>query len=80
MAQQRKIKEYDAAIFVDDGGIDAFEFESNFIRFYSRDPADRERAWREAQNLWTLRTTQDRRENQSNPIRPPVLLLERQSA
>lgn len=80
MAQQRNIKEYDAAIFVDDGGIDAFEFESNFIRFYSRDPADRERAWTEARNLWTLRATRDQTHNQSTPIRPPVLLLERRSA
>ncbi len=71
---------FDAAIFVDDGGIDAFEFESNLIRFDSRDAADRDRAWTEANRLWQHRLTREQGKETSFPLRPPVLLSERRSA
>ena len=44
-----------AAIFVDDGGDDAYEFATNYIRFDPSDSLDRHRAWREARALWATR-------------------------
>lgn len=41
-----------SAIFVDDGGEDAYEFASNYIWFDPSDAEDTERAWLEARNLW----------------------------
>lgn len=46
-----------AAIFVDDGGDDAYEFASNYIWFDPTDGLDRRRAWREAEALWVMRVS-----------------------
>jgi hypothetical protein len=46
-----------AAIFVDDGGDDAYEFATNYIWFDPTDALDRRRAWKEAETLWALRVS-----------------------
>lgn len=79
MSQQRN-DNYNAAIFVDDGGIDAWEFESNYVRFDSRDPADSERAWNEAKKLWAVRSAREWSQEPSFSLRPPSLQVERLSA
>jgi len=43
------------AIFVDDGGPDAYEFSSNYIGFDALDATDYHRAWAEATRLWEAR-------------------------
>ncbi len=44
-----------AAFFVDDGGPDAEEYATNYVWFDGSDPADRDRAWLEANELWRKR-------------------------
>ena len=54
---QTNIARKAAAIFVDDGGDDAYEFATNYIWFDPTDPLDRRRAWKEAQAVWALRVS-----------------------
>lgn len=54
---QENIAQRAAAIFVDDGGDDAYEFASNYIWFDPTDGKDRRRAWREAETLWVIRVS-----------------------
>jgi hypothetical protein len=61
------------AIFVDDGGPDADEFANNYIVFDPRDPKQRERAWAEAEQLWSIRNTLQARSGAASGLRPPQL-------
>ena len=47
-----------AAIFVDDGGPDAFEFATNYVIFDPSDPQDQSRAWADAEQLWHSRNAE----------------------
>ncbi len=66
---REKPAEKNAAIFVDDGGEDAYEFASNYIWFDAKDPRDTQRAWSEAQALWDERSS--RVPAGAIPIEPP---------
>lgn len=46
-----------AAIFVDDGGDDAYEFATNYVWFDPTDSLDCRRAWKEAQAVWAMRVS-----------------------
>jgi hypothetical protein len=54
-AMEIKMNTTPNAIFVDDGGPDAFEFSNNYVRFDALDPGDYVRAWDEATELWASR-------------------------
>ncbi len=47
-----KAADKSAALFVDDGGEDAYEFASNYIWFDPTNAEDTRRAWSEAQSLY----------------------------
>lgn len=55
--KQSDIARKAAAIFVDDGGDDAYEYATNYIWFDPTDVLDRHRAWKEAQAVWALRVS-----------------------
>lgn len=55
--KEENIARKTAAIFVDDGGDDAYEFATNYIWFDPTDSLDRRRAWKEAEALWDKRVS-----------------------
>jgi hypothetical protein len=61
-----------AAIFVDDGAPDAFEFSNNYIWFDPDDPADQRRAWHEALRLWSVRRSRFSRDGNCDLRRPEL--------
>gem|GEM_PF-6207991 len=61
------------AIFIDDGGPEAYEFATNYIRFNAFDQEDYVRAWDQATQLWAKRQAKICETSPQERLRPPEL-------